>query len=157
MRPGSNVFTPTKSAFYCCAILALWFSLPCGMHAQSPSVPASFQPIYTELDNYLTNFNATLPPGSVPPYPTLMTASLKTADANNGPGLLNGVVGSQLPTTGGVVLQLNALKALGVKAIMLEIGFPMLYAPFLNGQNPAYQQQFTEFYQGVVAAIRQAG
>src|ERR1700691_2283337 len=127
MRPGSNVFTLTKSAFYCCAIVALSFSLPCGMHAQNPPVPASFQPIYTELDNYLTNFNATLPPGSVPAYPTLMTGALKAADANDGPGLLTNLGGTPtqpaLLPYGGIQLQINALKASGAQAIMVEVGF----------------------------------
>jgi fibronectin type 3 domain-containing protein len=58
---------------------------------------------------------------------------------------------------GGIQLQLNALKATGVQAIMVEVGFPMLYEPFLATQNAAYQQQFTALYQAVAIAVRQAG
>jgi fibronectin type 3 domain-containing protein len=138
-----------------CAILA--FSFPSGIQAQNPLVPATFQPIYTELDNYLINFNATLPAPSGPAYPTLMSAALKTADGNDGPGLLLNMSGGQLSPSSGLQLQLNALQATGVQAITVEIGFPMLYEPFLDGQNATYQQQFIAFYQAVAAAVRKAG
>src|SRR5580692_11254403 len=157
MNSGTHFVLRAKAATYGCAILALLFSLPGGMHAQYAPVPTSFQPIYTELNNYLFNFNATLPPGSNPAYPTAMTLALKAADANNGVGLLNNLSGTQLVPWDGIQLQLNALKASGAQAIMVEVGFPMLYAPFLNSQNPAYQQQFTALYQAVAIAIRQAG
>jgi fibronectin type 3 domain-containing protein len=157
MNSGTHFVLRAKAATYGCAILALLFSLPGGMHAQYAPVPTSFQPIYTELNNYLFNFNATLPPGSNPAYPTAMTLALKAADANNGVGLLNNLSGTQLVPWDGIQLQLNALKASGAQAIMVEVGFPMLYAPFLNGQNSQYQQEFTSLYQAVAAAIRQAG
>jgi len=38
-------------------------------NAQPPPVSLSFQPTYTELDNYLINFNATLPPRAFPHIP----------------------------------------------------------------------------------------
>jgi fibronectin type 3 domain-containing protein len=116
--------------------------------AQAPPVPATFQDLYSSLNTYLTNFNATLgsPNGST--YPTLMTGSLKAADANVGPRLLNGANGMEL--------QLNALKALGAQAVMVEIGFPMLYQPFLTSQGQSYAA-YVAYYAGVAAAVRQAG
>ena len=157
MKSAIQRFLRAKATRYCCGMLALSLSLPYGMRAQYAPVPASFQPIYTELDNYLTNFNTTLPPGSNPAYPTAMTLALKAADANDGVGLLTNLSGTQLVAWGGIQLQLNALKASGAQAIMVEVGFPMLYAPFMNGQNSAYQQQFTALYQATANAIKQAG
>jgi len=85
-----------------------------------------------------------------------MTAPLKASDANNGPGLLSGTSGTQLSASGGAQLQLNALRAIGVQAIMVEIGFPMLYAPFLASQDPTYPQQVANYYQAVANAVRAA-
>src|ERR1017187_2883942 len=57
--------------------------------AETPPVPATFQDLYTELDNYLVSFNATLGSGNASAHPTLMTGSLKAANSNIGPQLLN--------------------------------------------------------------------
>jgi hypothetical protein len=116
--------------------------------AETPPVPATFQDLYTELDNYLVSFNATLGSGNASAHPTLMTGSLKAANSNIGPQLLNGTTGMQL--------QLNALKAMGAQAIMVEVGFPMLYGPFLTSQGQPYSA-FVAYYQGVATAVRQAG
>jgi fibronectin type 3 domain-containing protein len=138
--------------FYLLAVVALVF--PFHVSAQAPPVPAAFQPIYTEMNNYLVNFNATLPPGNIPAYPTLMTGSLKFSNANTGAALVIGMTGSQLPP--GVQLQLNALKAMGAQAIMVEVGFPMLYEPFLTSVGQT-QSTFVAYYQAVAAAVRAAG
>jgi hypothetical protein len=129
MRPEPTLLALSKSVFCLFAILALSFSFPSGMHAQAPSVPASFQPMYTELNNYLVNFNATLAPGSNPPYPTLMSVCWKAVDSNSGPSLVSGMnfnlTSPPLPVN--AQMQLNALKSMGVRAVMVEVGFPMLY------------------------------
>ncbi|MGC9945532.1 MAG: hypothetical protein ABSF64_03980, partial [Bryobacteraceae bacterium] len=139
MRTEFTLSAPIKSAFCFLAILPLLFSLPSGMYAQAPSVPASFQPMYTELNNYLVNFNATLPPGGNPPFPTLMSVCLKAVDSNSGPSLVSGMNFNQNPPPLPVnaQMQLNALKAMGVQAVLVEVGFPMLYTPFLASQNAA--------------------
>ena len=134
MRRESGFAGPAKSALCLFAILALSLAFPYHMNAQAPPVPAAFQPMYTELNNYLVNFNAMLPPGSNPPYPTLMTACLKATDANVGPSLLNSMNGTQLSQISGPQFQINALKAMGVQAVMVVVGFPMLYQPFLDTQ-----------------------
>jgi chitodextrinase len=159
MRTEFTLSAPIKSAFCFLAILPLLFSLPSGMYAQAPSVPASFQPMYTELNNYLVNFNATLPPGGNPPFPTLMSVCLKAVDSNSGPSLVSGMNFNQNPPPLPVnaQMQLNALKAMGVQAVLVEVGFPMLYTPFLASQNAAYPSQFTTYYQTVANAVRAAG
>src|ERR1017187_7068158 len=117
-------------------------------NAQAPPVPSIFQDLYTQLDNSLVSFNTTLGPGNASAHPILMTGSLKAANSNIGPQLLNGTTGMQL--------QINALKAMGAQAIMVEVGFPMLYQPFLTSQGQPYSA-FVAYYQGVAAAVRQAG
>jgi len=149
MQPRSYSFT---LILYLLAVVALVF--PIHVSAQAPPVPSAFQPIYTEMNNYLVNFNATLPPGNTPALPTLMTGSLKFSNANTGAALVIGMTGSQLPA--GVQLQLNALKAMGVQAIMVEVGFPMLYEPFLTSVGQT-QSTFVAYYQAVAAAVRAAG
>jgi fibronectin type 3 domain-containing protein len=159
MRPFTPLSALAKSICAVCAILALPLAFPRTMRAQYPPVPATFQPIYTELDNYLINFNATLPAPSGPAYPTLMTGALKTAEGNDGPGLLSNMTGTlaTLSQSGGLMLQLNALKATGVQAILINIGFPMLYEPFMDSQGANYQTQFVAFYAAVANAVHLAG
>jgi chitodextrinase len=45
---------------------------------------------------------------------------------------------------------------MGVQAVMVEVGFPMLYEPFLTSQGQSYSQ-FVTFYQQVAADVRAAG
>ncbi|HLY19782.1 MAG TPA: fibronectin type III domain-containing protein [Bryobacteraceae bacterium] len=121
-------------------------SIPGQLKAQAPPVPSTFQDLYTELDNYLVNFNATL--GTPPKYPYLLCGNLLAANGNAGPQLLN--AGPNMP------MQINALKAMGAQAIAIEIGFPMLYEPFLTSQGETYAA-WASYYQSVAAAVRAAG
>src|SRR5205823_5028556 len=73
---------------------------------------------------------------------------LKIANSNAGPQLL-----SPGP---GLSIQLNALKAMGAQAIMLQIGFPMLYEPFLTSQGQTYSA-WVAYYQNVAKMVRDAG
>jgi fibronectin type 3 domain-containing protein len=122
--------------------------------AQAPPVPAAFQATYTELDNYLVNFNATLGSGNGSPYPTLMAGSLKASNSNSGPALLGSWNGVQLQNE--VQLQLSALQAMGVQAIMVQVGFPVLNQSFLASQGQSYAA-FLSYYEGVAQAVRAAG
>jgi chitodextrinase len=113
-------------------------------------IPSLFQDVFTSLNNDLYSFNNTLKTkwnGSK--YPFLSTGTLTYADANSGPEL---VTSGYLP---GVQNQLQGLKAMGVKAIMVEVGFPMLYRPFFSSQTQ--YQQFVDFYAQVAASVRAAG
>ncbi len=118
--------------------------------AQAPPVPPVFQDLYGLLNTYLSGFNTTLNASPASQYPTIATGNLKNANANAGPQLVNS--GSMA----GITLQLQELKAMGAKAVMVEVGFPMLYEPFLTSQGQTYSQ-FVAFYQQVGAAVHAAG
>lgn len=109
--------------------------------------------IYSELDADLLAFNLLLqvPPTwtPIPGGPTVFAANLNVANANNGPGL----VSSGALT--GILSQLNEEKALGVQAVLVQVGFPMLYAPFLGGATQL--QPYLTFYQGVAQAAHALG
>jgi len=113
-------------------------------------VPPVFQDLYGSLNGYLKAFNATLHGlwnGSA--YPVLFSGTLTSADGNAGPSLIASGHFSA------VQLQLQALQAIGVKAVMVEVGFPMLYEPFFSSQSQ--YQQYVSFYQQVAAAVRALG
>jgi fibronectin type 3 domain-containing protein len=132
-------------------IPALLFTFhPCVARAQGPPppVPPEYQDLYTTLNTNLNTFNASLP-GSLPPYAGLVTLNLSYANGNSGP---------QLGTSsmGGIEIQLQQLQAMGAKAILIQIGFPLLYEPFLTSLGLSYTQYAT-FYQEVAADVRAAG
>jgi len=131
-------------------LYAVCLSTPALYSAAPPPVPAIYRDLYTELDTYLTNFQATLGAASPMSFYGLHTASLLQADANAGAQLINPGYWE------GVELQLQALKAGGVQGVAVEIGFPMLYQPFLQSvkQN---QSEYVAFYANVAAAVRAMG
>src|SRR5579871_2968668 len=141
MKSNCFCFEPVR---HLCAIAAILLGLGAGVsaRAQNPSVPPSFQDLYSSLDTYLVNFNATLNAMPISVQPTLASGNLKNANANAGPALVNA---GALP---GIQLQLQELKAMGVQAVMVEVGFPMLYEPFLTSQGQS-QAQFVAFYQQI--------
>lgn len=153
MRPNNKI-APIRSCsgqWRVSGLLAILIApvlYPCVARAQAPAVPPVYQDLYSSLNTYLTNFNATLPPGSG--FPVLFAGNLKNADGNAGPQLVNP---GSMP---GILLQLQELKAIGVQAVMVQVGFPILYEPFLTSQGQSYDQ-FVSFYQQVAASIRAAG
>jgi len=124
----SRCFAFTKFGCYLFAILMLSGKSPCSA-STTTTPPASFQALYTSLDNYLVSFNTTLnAQWNGVKYPVLFTANLYNANANSGPQIVNsGPVAS-------VLAQLQELKAMGVQAVTVEVGFPMLYEPFFSSQ-----------------------
>jgi hypothetical protein len=115
-----------------------------------PPIPALFQDLYTELGTYLTSFNVTL--GTPATYPVLYTGTLTTANGNSGTHML------EANYLAGVQLELQGLQAMGFKAVMFELPFPMLYQPFFTyiGDEAEYQQ-FVNFYTQVASMVRAAG
>jgi hypothetical protein len=134
-------------------LTACWIGAALLASAAAPPVPKKFQPIYTQLDQYLKKFNATLDSSQVSAaaIPTTYSAAVPSADGNVGPlALTQGYYN-------GTQLQLLSLKAMGVQGVMVEVGFPMLYVPFLNSQGQNYYQDFVNFYKLVARNIRQLG
>ncbi|HLY20495.1 MAG TPA: hypothetical protein VKR61_24880, partial [Bryobacteraceae bacterium] len=129
-----RLFSGRRCASALVAVSAVLALFPSGMRAQAPPVPVDFQDLYTQLNTYLVNFNATLNVDSGSRYAGLPAVDLKAANANAGPQLIN------TAGYGAVKLQVQAIKAMGAKAVVLELGFPMLYEPFLTSQGQSYAQ-----------------
>ena len=119
---------------------------PCCV-AQIPSV---YQDLYNQLNGDIGDFRGAVAGGSK--SPVVFAAQLTDANCNNGPALLQ-------PASFALVQnEILLLKAIGVKAVSVEVSYPMLDPAFFNfiGQ-PGYQAQFTTFYANVAAAIRAQG
>jgi fibronectin type 3 domain-containing protein len=119
-----------------------------------PPVPSGYcTTISNELNSTLQAFNQVLatPPTwtPVPGGPTVYAANLQVADANTGPA----ISGSSYLVS--VLPQLNEEKAMGAQAILLQIGFPALYAPFLGGTTQL--APYLTFYQDLAQAVRGLG
>ena len=133
-----------------CASVLIGLAFPCFCVAQ---VPGPYQDLYSQLNGDVTDFQGTITGhwnGSK--YPVKFAAQFTGANCNNGPGL-------RQPASFALIQnEILLLKAIGVKAVSVEVSFPMLDADFFNsiGQ-PGYQSQFTTFYANVAAAIRAQG
>jgi hypothetical protein len=116
-------------------------------------IPAAYQDLYTQLDGDINDFQKSIAGAwNGSKYPVNFAGQLTDANCNNGPSLLQ-------PSSFALIQsEILLLKAIGVKAISVEVSFPMLDAAFFNsiGQ-PSYQPQFTTFYANVAAAIRAQG
>jgi hypothetical protein len=113
-------------------------------HAQ---VPTNFQNLYNEVQQKLTGFNQQLNGMGAGTYPVAMASAFPNADADVGPGLV------QPSHFLGLVLELQALHAMGVRSIMVELGFPILYEPFFKSH--AQYVSFVNFYGNLASTIRQ--
>jgi hypothetical protein len=153
--------TSTFPAKLWCALgllAALPLALPSPCVASPPPVPVLYRDLYNTLSSDLGAFNQTLNGlwnGST--YPVEFGGNLSNVDADTGPQLLNGG-----PYAGGV-LELQELKAMGVQAVVVQVGFPILYPPFYDflATLPGFQNltysQFVSFYQQVAQNVRAAG
>lgn len=119
----------------------------------SAQAPSTYQDLYTQLSGDINDFANTITGSwNGSKYPVTFGGQLTGANSNNGPGLLQ-------PSSFALIQnEILLLKAIGVKAISIEVSFPMLDAAFFDslGQ-PTYQSQFTAFYANVAAAIRAQG
>jgi fibronectin type 3 domain-containing protein len=145
----------TRVAFHLLPALLVLVSLPCEANVPTPAapppVPAGYcQTIDTELTGDLNTFNTTLSSlwnGSK--YPTLYTGNLMMANGNTGPNLIDS---AQFVAVQNELVQ---LQAMGYKAVMIQVGFPVLYEPFYASQ--AVYQQYVSFYSQVAATVRAMG
>ncbi|MFN7994760.1 MAG: fibronectin type III domain-containing protein [Bryobacteraceae bacterium] len=149
MRPVQVVRFVRETAATGIALLVLSLLSVHSAAAQAP-VPPEYQDLYNSLDKYLNAFQSGLNSiwdGST--YPVQFAGALTNANSNSGPGLTG---------TGyynGVQVQLQGLRAMGVQAITVEVGFPMLYQPFFSSESD--YQQYVAFYQQVAASVRAMG
>jgi len=119
-----------------------------------PPTPAGYcSTIAGELNADITAFNLLLavPPiwAPVPGGPTIWTGILQAADANAGPAI------SSPGFITGVLPQLYEEKAMGFDAVLVQIGFPALYAPFVGGE--AELQPYLNLYQTLAQDIKALG
>ncbi len=150
MKSSSILRASTRFRLCLPIILTLSVLHPFCKAATPPPVPAVFQDLYTELDNYLTSFNATLNSSwNGSKYPVLYTANSLVANGNAGPQVVNPLDFKE------VQLELQGFKAMGYQAVMIELPFPMLYEPFFSSQ--AQYQQYVNFYTQVASTIRGLG
>lgn len=128
---------------------ALVFSYA-AMAAWAQPVPSEFQDLYSELDAQLTAFDRRI--GSAwngSTYPTDMGAELLTANGNRGRALL-------APNTRlGVVAELNALRALGSRSIVVAVQYPLLNRSYLESINRAADYDgYVAFFKFVADEVR---
>ncbi len=103
--------------------------------APAPPVPAPYQGLVPTLQGQLSSFATQVGPPSSGAH-TVMAANLIAADGNIGQGLLT----PNALNTASTMLQ--RLKQMGLRGIMLEVGFPLLLPSFPNsaGYGSFYQQ-----------------
>ncbi len=119
----------------------------------SAQAPAVYQDLYSQLGGDIGDFQAAIAAdwnGST--SPVTFAGQLTAANCNNGPGLL------QPASFALVESEILLLKAIGAKAVSVEVSFPMLDPSFFAaiGQ-PGYESQFETFYANVASAIRSQG
>jgi hypothetical protein len=103
------------------------------------AVPAEHQTTYDELITTLNSFTSKLPPDKSDPL--LLGAELSYANGNIGEALLE-------PSTMSLVqVQLDALKSMGVKAVVVAIKFPLLEADFPRSS------EYLDFFKQVSSEI----
>jgi hypothetical protein len=110
------------------------------------TIPSANQSMYTTLDQLLTSFNKTLTStttkSSVEP---IYATELLPADSNEGENLLE-------PTAmQGVINYLNALQAVGIQGVTIDVSYPILVSSFAN------YTQYLSFYENVVEQVRSRG
>jgi hypothetical protein len=121
-------------------------------------VPAQYTSLYNQLEGYVTIDDKLVSSqwdGTV--YPVNYAAELLTADTNAGPGILTSSE-RQMMTA-----ELDGEVSLGVKAVTVEIGFPVFDPNFyiFNGQSAAQAQQtvqnWLDYYVNLAQAIHSRG
>jgi len=117
------------------------------IYAQSPPpVPAAYQDLYSSLSTQLNAFESIVHAGGT--YPTAFSGQLQSANSASGPALLTSPYSS-------VLMELDSMKALGVKAVNVGIHFPILYSPYYA--NATDYQQYLNFYTQVARDVRARG
>lgn len=125
--------------------------------AAAPAIPAQYQSLYNQLQEYITTDSNQISAWDGSTYPVNYSAELLTADANAGPGILQSTQQQVM------IEEINEEAAMGVKAITVQIGFPIFDPDFyeFSGQTAAQAQQTVQtwisYYQSVAQAIHSRG
>lgn len=120
---------------------------------QSASVPANFRETYASLEGKVDGFDRTVSSHwNGQKSPVVWSTELLIANCNRGLNLLRPQAHQN------IVLELDRLQGLGVKAVTFCIGFPILYRPFydFNG-DPQDYQRMVAFYRGLATDIHKRG
>jgi uncharacterized protein (TIGR03437 family) len=122
--------------------------------AQCQSAPAAYSATCTDMESYISPFNATIASqwkGAKPS--SAFGTELLSANSNIS---LTGILSAQALTR--VQGELDGLSRLGVQFVTVGLSFPILYQPFFTYNNdPQDYASVLAFYQGVMSAIRQHG
>jgi hypothetical protein len=140
----------SRQVFKRCTALFLAGSMA---FAQSPAVPCAYSTLYTSLQGQIAAFDSTVSAqwsGSQPPV--AFAGELLLA---------NGNLGKQLLAPGAynnALMDLSRLQSLGVKAVTVNIAFPILLPSFFvwNG-DPSDYASFLNFYQQLATQIHGMG
>ena len=137
--------------FFVCGALLVWAGLPAA--AQTATVPCPYSDLYTSMQGQIASFDNTVSSqwsGARPPV--AFSGELLKANANLGRHLLSTAAFQN------AVLELSRLQALGVKAVTVNIGFPVLLPSFFqwNG-DPGDYNIFLNFYKQLAAEVRRRG
>jgi hypothetical protein len=127
--------------------------VPLSLTIVPATVPAVYTQVYAQLEADVKDFRDTINTlwnGTINDS-ILYTAQLSSANCNNGPNLASASSFANIQT------ELLKVKAVGVKAIAVEVSFPMLYEPFMDGAGAGLQSQFVAFYTKLADTIRAMG
>lgn len=120
----------------------------------SAQVPAPYQETYNYLSSQIAAFTAALkssPSSSFSPALSAPQALRASSD------LYTNLVQPDYYDEA-VTPQLNSFQALGAKAVVVHINFPILYQPYYRSiSNPALYQQFVNFYQQFAQDVHARG
>ena len=109
-------------------------------------VPTAYQSMYSALSQILDNFGQTLSSTSpVGSHRVIYATELLPADSNIGERLLSPQAMQE------VINYLDAIQKLGVQGVTIDVSFPLLTPTFPNSA------QYLQFYENVVAQVRQRG
>ena len=122
--------------------------------AQNPPVPSNFQSLYDELQGKLNEFDSAVDAQwtNQTKYATTFSGELLSVNSNRGKQVL------QPSTVTSYQFELQAMQKIGMEAVTIKIGYPLLYQSFLeyNG-DPDDLQPFIDFYKKVVNDVHAAG
>src|SRR5580693_4477788 len=125
--------TRSKTNFSVIALAMVSFS---GRILMAQTVPAEYQSLYTSLSTTVQSFGSEVNAGwNHQNEPMLSSAQLGSASDVVGPSnILNPLYYSDI-----VIPELNELKALGVKSVVVIIDFRTLYPGFYSSSPATYQ------------------